>query len=236
MCGWVSRHVASILAILIGLYPASAGAGGITISQTTVVFRSGEDARTLTLLDPGAAAVRVQARLFRWHGGGTDDVYAPTRDIGFSPAIFTLEPGGAQVLRLVVLAPRAPRETAYRLFIDELPPPARAGSIALPIRLVLPVFVEGTRPADAPALAWSASRRNGLVTLTAVNTGGTRVRVSDLGYRDGERRRTIIAGLAGYVLAGEQRMWSFPFRGASLDIFAHTEQGDIRQSVPLAAP
>ncbi len=235
MRGSIAQRVTPVLAMLAAACPMPAGANGITVSQTTIVLHAGQDAHALTVVDPSAEPVRVQARLFRWHGGESD-VYEPTQDIGFSPAIFTIEPGAAQIVRMVVQTPRAAQETAYRLFVDELPPPPRAGKIMLPVRLVIPVFVEGTRPAGSPALLWTASMRAGQLALTASNDGATRARVSDLGYRENGRDHMIAAGLAGYVLAGDRHVWSFPFHGTALEISAHTEQGDIHQSVPLTSP
>ena len=214
---------------------ARAGESGISINRTLISFHADENAQALVVTDVGTLPVRVQARLFRWHGGQGGDVYEPTQDIGFSPAIFAIEPGSSQILRLVALAPRSAQETAYRLFIDELPPPARANSVTLPVRFVIPVFIAGTRGADRSSLAWQAQARAGRVTLTAINSGSAHARIADLAYDENGGHRAIAPGLSGYVLAGERHSWSFPFRGTSLEISARTEQGDIHQSVPLTA-
>ena len=234
MWGSIARRATPLLAI-VAAYPLPADANGIAVGQTTIVFHNGQDAHALTVMDPGAESVRVQARLFRWHGGDLD-TYEPTGDIGFSPAIFTIEPGSTQIVRLVVQTQRTTQEAAYRLFVDELPPPPRADKIQLPVRLVIPVFVEGTHPAGPPSLVWTASMQAGRLALTANNKGGMRARISDLGYRENGRDRMIAAGLAGYVLAGDRHVWNFPFRGTALEISARTEQGDIHQSVPLTSP
>ena len=204
--------------------------------MTTVSFHPGDNTHALTVTDMGSAPVRVQARLFSWHGGDGGDVYSPTQDIGFSPAIFAVQPGSNQVVRLVVLAQRGAQEAAYRLFIDELPPPPRANSVSLPVRFVIPVFVASSSGTEKPALTWQASTHGGQVTLTAINGGNAHARIADLAYAEAGARHVVAPGLSGYVLAGERHSWSFPFRGgASLEISAETEQGDIHQSVPLTA-
>jgi fimbrial chaperone protein len=233
----MARYPASIgalaIAAAIGCWQSAWAEGGISVNKTMIAFHDGDNAQALTVTDVGTVPVRVQARLFSWHGGEEGDVYADTQDIGFSPAIFAIQPGSSQIVRLVALAPHGGQETAYRLFIDELPPPARGNSVTLPVRFVIPVFVQGTRGADKSALTWQASGHAGHVTLTAINGGSAHARVADLSYDENGGRHAIAPGLSGYVLAGERHSWSFPFRGTSLEISAQTEQGDIRQSVPL---
>jgi fimbrial chaperone protein len=208
---------------------------GISVNKTMISFHTDENAQALIVTDVGTAPVRVQARLFSWHGGEGGDVYSATQDIGFSPAIFAIQPGSNQVVRLVSLAPRSAQETAYRLFIDELPPPAHANSVMLPVRFVIPVFVQGLRGTDKSSLSWQANVHAGHATLTAINGGSAHARIVDLAYDENGGRHVVAPGLSGYVLAGERRSWSFPFRGNSLEISARTEQGDIHQSVPLTA-
>jgi fimbrial chaperone protein len=213
----------------------AAGESGLSVNRTMISFRIDERAQALVVTDVGTAPARVQARLFSWHGGEAGEVYGPTQDIGFSPAIFAIEPGSSQIVRMVALAPRGAHESAYRLFVDELPPPAHGNSVTLPVRFVIPVFVQGSREAEKWALSWQATAHAGRVTLTAINSGGAHARIVDLGYEENGGRQIIAPGLAGYVLAGDRHSWSFPFRGSSLEISARTEQGDIHQSVPLTA-
>ena len=215
---------------------ARAADSGIAVNRTAILFSVGDETQSFAISDSGADIVHVQIRLFRWHNKGTEDVYEPTQDIGFSPAIVSLAPNESQVVRMVVLAPRRPQEGSYRLFIDQLPPPPHAGTVTLPVRFVVPVFVQGERPSSKPMLAWKATVRSGEATVTATNTGGAHVRLADLGYLAGGTEHVVVPGLAGYVLAGEQRSWVFPYRGSSLDIVAQTDEGSIHQSIPLVAP
>lgn len=233
----MGRGAIAGLAFACGLAAANAAyaGAGIAVDQTTIVFPQGADARALSISNPGTVPTRVQVRLFSWHDDGTRDAYGPAPDVGFSPAIFALEPGASQVLRLVLIGPRGDRETPYRLFIDQLPPPPQANAVALPIRFVVPVFVHGTHQAANANLTWKAVASSGHVTLTAINAGDTHARVSDLAYGEAGARHDVAAGLAGYVLAGEQHVWRFLFHGSRLTIAARTEQGNIEETVPLTA-
>jgi len=215
---------------------AHAASSGIAVNRTAIIFSPGDETQSFAISDSGADTVHVQIRLFRWHNKGTEDVYEQSQDIGFSPAIVSLAPTESQIVRMVVLAPRRPQEGSYRLFIDQLPPPPRAGTVTLPVRFVVPVFVQGQHPPSKPALAWKATARSGEATVTAINAGGVHVRLTDLGYVAGGKEQIVVPGLAGYVLAGEQRSWVFPYRGSSLDIVAQTDEGPVHQSIPLVAP
>jgi fimbrial chaperone protein len=215
---------------------AHAGGSGIAVNRTAILFAPGSEAQSFAISDSGEDTVKVQIRLFRWHNKGTEDVYEQTQDIGFSPALVSLAPNESQVVRMVVLTPRLAQEGSYRLFIDQLPPPPRAGSVTLPVRFVVPVFVQGEHPSSKPVLAWKATAQSGEAVVTATNTGGMHARLADLGYVAGGHEQIVVPGLAGYVLAGEQRSWVFPYRGSSLEIVAQSEQGPIHQSIPLVAP
>jgi fimbrial chaperone protein len=183
--------------------------------------------------------VRVQARIFQWHSENGTDVYSPSDDIGFSPAIFEIGPNASQVLRIVVLSPRGAQEAAYRLFIDQLPDTARGRAVGMPIRFAVPVFLAGGNDKAAPQLTWQAvaDRKLGRVTLTATNIGNQHARIENFAYDAAGQKGVIASGLAGYVLAGETESWHFTLHGPvqSLDIRAQTDQGEIHETVPLTA-
>ncbi|HEV2651493.1 MAG TPA: fimbria/pilus periplasmic chaperone [Rhizomicrobium sp.] len=213
-----------------------AAESSLVTSNTRLDFEAGNNVQAITIANPGAAPIRVQARILRWHDSGTADIYSPTTDIGFSPALFSLAPQASQFIRFVVLAPRSERETAYRLVIDQLPDAPTARHVAFPVRLIIPVFVDTYDRKAAPHLTWRAYAEHRRVTLSAYNRGAVHARLSDLTYTYDGKPHVIMAGLAGYVLPGESHSWIFPFHGALLDIAAVTEQGAIHQSVPLTAP
>jgi fimbrial chaperone protein len=215
---------------------ATAAESSLVTSNTRLDFEAGDNVQAITISNPANATIRVQARILRWHDSGTADIYSPTTDIGFSPALFSLAPQASQFIRLVVLAPRSESETAYRLVIDQLPDAPTARRVDFPVRLIIPVFVDAYDRKAAPHLTWRAHTDHGRATLSAFNSGAVHARLSDLTYTFEGRPHTIMAGLAGYVLPGESHSWTFPFHSASLEIVAVTEQGVIHQSIPLTAP
>ena len=215
---------------------ALAAESSLVTSNTRLDFEAGDNVQAITISNPGIAPIRVQARILRWHDSGTADIYSPTTDIGFSPALFSLAPQASQFIRLVVLAPRREGETAYRLVIDQLPEAPTARHVVFPVRLIIPVFVDAYDRKATPHLTWRAHAEHGCVTLSAFNSGAVHARLSDLAYTSDGKPHVVMAGLAGYVLPGESHSWTFPYHGISLDIAAVTEQAAIHQSVPLTAP
>lgn len=221
--------------------PATSVRAGGMLSVAPVLLEFGPRApgQVVTVSNPGDEAMTVQVRLFAWRNEGAEEIYEPSEDIGFSPAQFEAPAGGRQILRLVLKTPPGPTERAYRLFVDQLPGSIDTGVVALPVRMLLPVFVapEAPAPPSAPALAWSGvvDRDARVAILTARNAGARRVKLFGLGYEAGGRNWTIAEGLAGYVLAGGDWSCSFPLVGEPtvIEVRAQTEQGGIRASVPL---
>jgi len=214
------RH--GIAAMLLSMMPAAVGAvdaprapqGATGLSVAPVLLLLGDRNRAVSTIvsNPGTTEATVQARLYAWSTKGEEDLYAPTRAIGFSPAVFRLAPGAQQAVRLVALAPAGPVEQAYRLVIDQLPLAETPGQLQMPVRMVLPVFVAPVGgEAGTPRLEWSArfdaaARR---IRVTCVNHGTGHAKLVDLAYRTGDAPAVPIqSGLAGYALAGQTREWS----------------------------
>jgi fimbrial chaperone protein len=208
----------------------------VAISPVLLEFRENQRALTTTVSNAGDRPMQVQVRLFRWSNGPDGESYTETRDIGFSPPMFTLAPGEQQIVRLMLRGPApAEREGAYRLIIDQLPETGAVSGVQMPVRMILPVFVAPQVKAEG-RLHWSGTVAGDKVLLTAHNTGTRRVKLFDMGGRQTGAPRTIQAGLAGYVLAGESRTWRVPREAgaASIALTARTESGPIAVTVPLA--
>ncbi len=241
----LARFIAFVLLALAAVIPGAAlASGGLSVSPITLEFAGGGSAKVMEVSNPGDSTTDVQIRLFAWSNAGTEDKYAPSADIAFSPPMFRLAPGARQVVRLAALKPGGDKEQAYRLFVDQLPSAQAQNGVQMPVRMVLPLFVQpqasGPRGQDAAlaALTWrvafDASRRK--ARLTATNDGPRRVRLENLAFvRDG-KPQVIAKGLAGYVLAGQARVWDFDYSGPAqaLDIKAQTAGGALSGRASLA--
>ena len=223
---------AASVAVLCPAAPVQAGA--LTVSPVILEFEAGQRALSTTVSNPGDRPMQVQVRLVRWSNAGDGETYTPTRDIGFSPPMFELKPGERQAVRLMVrTSPPPGREAAYRLIIDQLPEPGRPG-VQMPVRMVLPVFVEPRVEGDG-RLAWSATIEGGQSVVTAQNVGPRRVKLLDLTFLpDGSD--AVRPGARGYVLAGESRTWRVPLRSGTgtVGVKARTQAGTHTVTLPLA--
>ena len=209
--------LAAVLALagLIFLPTPAAEAGALRVSPLNLDLSSQRPAATLTLRNDDGSPVNVQVRVYRWAQRGAREVLTPTEDVAVRPPIASIEARGERIIRVVGLAVQGPGERAYRVVVDELPPPpdAQGRQVRLLMRHSIPVFVT---PAAATAarleqLQMSARRGPGGLLLTAENRGARRVRVADLRVLDATGQ--VISerpGLLGYVLAGAQMGWELP--------------------------
>lgn len=215
------------------LLAAGAPAGAATLSVSPVLLEMSAKTPTgsLEISNPGDQPVTVQVRVFDWRNDGLDDRYTPTQDIGFSPPMFQLAPGGRQVVRLAAqVVPD--REMSYRLFIDQIPTAPAEGGISMPVRMALPLFVTPDGQTRT-AVDWRLQREGDATLLIARNQGGRRLRLTDLAVEGLDGVHTLERGLAGYVLAGQERAWrlkSAPEARAT-QVRASSDQGAVQAEI-----
>jgi fimbrial chaperone protein len=139
-----------ILAALLFSSPQLA-AGQLDVSPTRIELTAAKPTAAVTLKNEGGDKVVIQNSIVAWTREGKKDRYAPTKDLIVTPPIATVAPGGSQVLRIGLRRPVDPRrELAYRLFVQEIPPPPKAGfaGVQIALRLSLPVLVQPAAPAS----------------------------------------------------------------------------------------
>jgi fimbrial chaperone protein len=215
-----SRHAIAVIAGLAALFALpSAGAGTFTLSPLRVDFAGATSTAALTVRNEEAAPVVVQAEGLAWSQDGGQDAFLPTRDLLVSPAVFTLAPGGSQLVRVALRrGPDATRELSYRLLLQEVPQPASPDFTGLQValRLSIPMFVAPLAPA-VPDLAWTArSGADGRTILGVHNQGAVNARIQRFVLQTADGKSTLFEqpGLA-YVLPGATRQWTIDNKSAS---------------------
>lgn len=208
-----SRTHGWIVAFLLATLPASVLAGTFTISPLRVDFGGTTRTAALTVRNDDTVPVVVQADALAWSQESGQDDLAPSRDLLVSPVVFTLAPGGSQLVRVALRREvDASRELAYRLTLQEVPQAASPGFTGLQValRLSVPVFVAPRSPAE-PQLAWSATRSaTGAVTVTVRNQGAAHARLQGFALKTADGGATLVEQPAlAYVLPGASRRWSF---------------------------
>jgi len=229
-----------VFRVLVGVVLALAGlpgvlAGSFSATPVRLSLPSGASSTSLALENLGGQPVVVQASPMLWRQEGGRDVLTATQDILVSPPIFTIAPGATQTVRIGLMRPADPtRELAYRLSLQEVPPPPdpdRPG-VSVALQLVLPVFVQPLAPVRAaPKSVWSARRaEGGGIELTLSNEGSAHVQVVDarLTATDG----AVVGEVAprAYVLPGQSQTWRVepmrPWNGEPLRVTTRSSAGE----------
>ena len=232
------RHLLLLAGFMAAALPALAGA--IEVSPVSHELAPGQTTLSMTVSNRADATTNVQVRGFVWTQPGAQDALVPAETMLVAPAIFKLEPGRSQVLRVRVPAAAVGHEASYRLLIDELPAPGAAGQVHMALRLSVPVFARAASSMGPLAPQLSATFDPSTALITLANSGGKRTRVHELTVVAGSGERIAARPLAGpYLLAGAQRPWSLaaapalrPLPG-STSLIALTDDGLVE--VPLVA-
>jgi len=225
------------------LHAEIVAAGSFQVNPIRVDMSAGVTTAALTIRNDGDEPVVVQLSVLAWSQESGEDKYGTTKEALVTPPIATIAPGAQQVVRIGLRRPPDPRqELAFRLFVQEVPPPPKPdfNGLQVALRVSLPVFVAPLAP-PTRQLAWSAKiESDGAIRLTVRNTGNTHVQISDFELRptDDEVPVAHEAGLA-YALAGQSREWLLQSQSArsktakELRLKAITDAGEIEAVVKL---
>ena len=157
--------------------PAFALASGLQVMPTRLEVPAGKIA-SITVKNSSESPINVQARALHWQQaaqGGHDIMREDAEDLIWYPKIFTVEPGGQQVVRVGSKTPSGDTERSYRLFIREVPVAIEGQPVtSFAIRMSIPVFIApaDSSPAQPPDLLEIRPAAGQLVA--SVHNGGNR--------------------------------------------------------------
>lgn len=217
-------------------------AGSFTVNPVRVTLSPGHAVAAITVRNDGSEASVIQLETSRWTQQGGTDALTPTAEILATPPIFTLPPGGSQIVRVGLRrAPDAQRELTYRLVLREVPPPQPiAQGLRVALAISMPVFVPATHPAFSN-LQWQAVRlAAGRIQLQATNTGSAHVQIGLIELTSaGSASPVVRQSVATYVLPGNTRSWTLKSTtdvppGSMLQLLATTDGGDVQAKIALA--
>lgn len=230
----VFSRAARGLAFFIGL-AGVAHAGSISVSPVRATLTAGQPVSALTVRNTGDEPAVVQLEAVGWSQANGKDVYDATRELLATPPIFTVPPGGSQVVRIGLRrAPDAQRELTYRLFLQEVPPPPSPGfrGLRMALRIGVPVFVLPKTQAR-PLTEWQVRRAaDGKLRVSVTNTGTAHIQVANFRLVPARGEPIPVQQVAAYVLPGQQRAWligddgQLP-EGMPLKLRAQTDAGDV---------
>lgn len=206
---WITCAARAGLLAPLALASASpAAASAITIDPVRVDLTDERKIGALRLVNRDAEPVSVRVIALRWEQRDGVDIYTETTDLIASPPVFTVPPGGAQLLRVGLRDNDTGRFRAYRLIVEELPRLSEDGSaIRITVKLNLPLYAL-PKLGKASSLAWARvqGRAEGEV-IEASNTGDQPVRVQQIDAVLPSGKHVTLSTSLGVVLPGSKRRW-----------------------------
>ena len=222
---------------------ATASAGSFQVNPIRLELAKGTSTGVITVRNDGDEPVVVQSSVLAWTQDNGKDVYSSTPEALITPPVMTIAPGAEQIVRVGLRRPPEPRnELAYRVFLQEVPPPPKPGFTGLQValRVGIPMFVAPVAAPAARKLDWSAAiRADGAIQLIAQNSGNAHVQVTDVELRLVDASESIAhESTLAYVLAGQRREWTLPAAprvksAGELRLKANTDAGEIDATVRL---
>jgi len=218
-------------------------AANIGVNPVRVTLSENQKMGTLTVRNGGTEPMSMQLEVLNWSQEEGNGVFTPTRELIVNPPIFTIPAGGSQLIRVGLRrAPDAQRELTYRIFLQELPPPPNPdfNGTKMLMRVSLPVFVLPKVTAK-PVLSWHAVRTSdGALKISLSNSGNAHIQIANFSLSlPGSAQPWITQQASNYVLIGQSFDWilpanadySIPKSGATIQLFAQTDAGDIEAEV-----
>lgn len=221
-----------VLLLLCTLCPAWAST--FQVNPVTLTLTTDKPIAALTVRNVGADSTVIQLQVMSWSQVDGTDKYAPTSDLLATPPIFTLPANGSQIVRVGFRRPPdAQGEHAYRMFLQEIPPPLKPDfkGLRVALRISLPIFVQ-PETSIAPQLRWQAMPAgSGQVRIRVSNDGLAHAKLSRFRLSmDGDPNALSMPQQPVYVLPGATHEWIIRAPnaiGGRLHLTAQRSSGDL---------
>ena len=223
-----------------------ANASKIGVSPVRLTLSDNQKIDSLSVRNNGSEPITMQMEVLSWSQREGKAVFAATRELLANPPIFTIPAGNSQLVRVGLRrAPDAQRELAYRVILEELPPPPNPDAMGMfmTMRISLPVFVLPEIDTK-PVLLWQAARTSqGALKISLSNNGNAHIQIKNFKLLLLDSAQPWLTQQSSdYVLAGQSRDWILPANpenpaplpGVTLKLFAQTDAGDIEAEVTIA--
>lgn len=210
--GWV---VISLLVLcLLTLVCNASLAGTFNISPIKITLSKNSSIAVIHLRNDGDSATTIQLQTMRWIQDGEGDKLQPTREIIATPQIFSIKAGATQLIRVGMVArPDQVTEAAYRLVLDEIPPPPEPGFKGLQVTLKInfPIFVQPLSK-SSPELEFSwAQTSDKKIRVSIANHGSAHVQILRTKISDESDEKSVFftQEKSLYILPGQSRYLEF---------------------------
>ncbi|NKB87702.1 MAG: fimbria/pilus periplasmic chaperone [Acidobacteria bacterium] len=226
-------------------FAAEAEAGQFGVSPLRLNLGDHVRDTELTLTNQSDRPLNVQARAMRWtQDAAGNDVTEEAGDLVLFPRITEIPVGESRSIRIALRGSQPDAETAYRVFVEELPSQAAANApVQFTLQVSVPLFLR-SGPAQRQVAVSGARFESGNVLVDLANTGNTFSRMGQIEIRgvDAQGGETFRAEIPGwYLLTGTTRAFAAPVTAhqcrstAQVEIAAHEETFTIEESLVIAA-
>jgi fimbrial chaperone protein len=238
-------HLPKALSTLLLVAAAAAcQAGSIQLTPVRVNLSNAAKVAVLTVHNTGAEESVMQVTLNKWMLEGQTYTYKQSQDLVVTPETFRLAPGAQQIVRIGLTGnPPAEREGAYRLLVEEVPPPASATvtGTRMVVRHDLPVFVT---PLQTPKAALDVSVQCNAkgAALKLTNIGNVHMQLRSVAVLNPSTNQVLWnAENFDYLLPDAHKSWeiasaSLPAAAKDLLVTTLTDQGSFTADVKNNCP
>jgi len=210
-------HFFLFLASTICFFPTSGHTGPWQVSPAMITLSQEAKSSVITITNEGEEKIYLQVKAVEWSQDPEGkDVFRDTNDLIFFPRILVINKDEQKILRVGTKISVAPSEKSYRLFIEEIPQPKKAGTeanqLTIAVRFGVPVFVKPLKEELGAELV-TAQMTSGRVTATIKNTGNSHFKISDIiltGRNEAEKETFSSKRNGWYLLPGASRVYSIP--------------------------
>jgi fimbrial chaperone protein len=232
------------VAVMVAIVASSTNAGSFSVSPVRASLSAAQAITSLTVHNSGVEPSTVQLQVMHWAQEGGKDVLTPSREILATPPLFTVPPGGSQVVRLGLRrAADARRELTYRLILTEVPPPRKPefAGLSVTLRLSVPVFVAPPTAVEA-ALHWRVhTQPDGSTLVKLTNSGNAHIQVSSISLASFDTAAAGKLQASTYLLPGQSREWAMAVMapiaaGAGVLLTAETDAGPKMANLVVEQP
>lgn len=241
------RPIQAVLAAVCCAIALPVCAGSFEVNPVRLNLSASARTSSLTVKNTGTDTVVVQTNVVAWSQQQGKDVYSPTNDILVTPPIVTIAPGAEQIVRAGLRrAPDPTSELAYRVYLQEAPPPPKPGfqGLQVALRVGLPLFVEPVHGPARAALSWTLLHRGNTLRLELHNEGNGHIQIGEVQlFPTGSNKPIATQSTLAYVLPGQSRSWEFKIEadqataiGKRLRLKAATDMGSVETELAFTTP
>lgn len=223
-----------ILFLCLGLAAGSTWAANLGITPVAVHMSGATSRATVSVVNAGSEGVTMQVEAIAWKRVNGVDQDEETSDVMVNPAVFTIEPGESQIIRVGLRKnPDKPVESTYRLVLREVPVANTAATPGTNVRVLvamrIPIYV--APPQVQRDEKWKvATDGKGNLSVKLTNDGNVHYKIGGIKVRAGSDTGTApIASTTegGVIFPGETRTFTMrPSLPAShsltLEVFTDT--------------